>query len=269
MISNFFRNTDVKPVIKVTSHPKQASEFTREAVQQSFDAVIAVGGDGTVNEVARELVHTNTALGIMPCGSGNGLARHHKIPFDHRKALQVILDNRLTHHDAIRINDHLSVNVSGIGFDAHVAHLFGKNGKRGFSSYVKLVLKEFNDYKESLITIETAGATVEYKMMLTAIANGSQFGNNARIAPLADTNDGLADISVVRKMGLLQLPEFFYRVFTGNTVKSPHAVCLQQSEYTISCENALPLHIDGEPCGTSNTFKVSAIQSAFKFIKPL
>lgn len=258
----------MKPVIKVTGHPKQASEFTREAVQQSFDAVIAVGGDGTVNEVANELVNTQTALGIIPSGSGNGLARHHRVPFDHRKALQVILENRICNHDAIRINDHLSVNVSGIGFDAHVAHLFGKNGKRGFSSYVKLVLKEFNDYNESLITIETAGARKEYKMMLTAIANGSQFGNNARIAPLADTNDGLADISVVRKMGLIQLPEFFYRVFTGNAAKSPHAVCLQQPDYTITCEKALPLHIDGEPCGTAHQFRVTAIQSAFKFIKP-
>lgn len=269
MITCFFKNTDVHPVVTITDHPGQASDFTKDAVQQNYDAVIAVGGDGTVNEVARELVHTPTALGIIPCGSGNGLARHHKVPFNHKKALEVILNNKPVNHDAVRINNHLSFNVSGIGFDAHVAHLFGKNGKRGFSSYVKLVLKEFSNYRESLIEVEINGITTEYNMMLTAIANASQFGNNARIAPLADTNDGLVDISVVRKMGLTQLPEFFYRVFTGNTAKSPHAVCLQQSEYTITCKNALPLHVDGEPCGTAHHFRIAVIPSAFKFIKPI
>ncbi len=266
-LKGFFReHADVE--VAVTSKAGDATNFTGQAITAGFESVVAVGGDGTVNEVASALNGTKVKMGILPFGSGNGLARHHHIPFDLLKALQIIRVGKYVEHDAISINDKLSFNVSGIGFDAHVAHLFGKDGHRGFSGYAKLVMKEFNHYKESEIEISHKNEKSNHFMFLTAIANASQFGNNAIIAPNAHTNDGKADIALVKKMNSLQLPLFFARAFLGRITGSSHYTGMQYDSFTIRSEKMLPLHLDGEPAGYSDAFHVKVLQGSLKLLIP-
>lgn len=266
-LKGFFREyADVE--VAVTSKAGDATHFTGQAITAGFESVVAVGGDGTVNEVASALNGTKVKMGILPFGSGNGLARHHHIPFDLLKALQIIRVGKYVEHDAISINDKLSFNVSGIGFDAHVAHLFGKDGHRGFSGYAKLVMKEFNHYKESEIEISHKNEKSNHFMFLTAIANASQFGNNAIIAPNALTNDGKADIALVKKMNSMQLPLFFARAFFGRITGSSHYTGMQYDSFTIRSEKMLPLHLDGEPAGYSDAFHVKVLQGSLKLLIP-
>lgn len=245
-----------------------ASELTAKAVENGADAVVAIGGDGTVNEIARALNGTSCALGIIPTGSGNGLARHHKISFIIPEAIKCIKQFKVIDHDAISINGRLSFNVSGIGFDAHVAHLFGKNGVRGFNSYMKLVIKEFLKYKEKEIRVETSSGIINDKVLFAAIANASQFGNNALIAPAADTNDGIVDITLVRKMNGWQLPMFIYNVFNSKVGNSNYSKLLKGEKFIINCEDEMPLHLDGEPAGYANRFDITTLKSSLKIIIP-
>ncbi|MDQ3052251.1 MAG: diacylglycerol kinase family lipid kinase [Bacteroidota bacterium] len=245
-----------------------ASDLAAGAVSGKADAVIAVGGDGTVNEIAKILNGTSCALGIIPCGSGNGLARHHKISLNIPDAISVVKRFKIIEHDAILINGQLCFNVSGVGFDAHVAHLFGKDGKRGFNTYAKLVMKEFSAYRETVIKVKSSQETIEQPIMLAAIANASQFGNNARIAPFADTNDGIADITLVRKMNAWLLPSFAFSVFTKHVANSPYAKLIRAEKFTIACEKPLPLHLDGEPAGFSNNFEIQTLKGSLKIIVP-
>lgn len=245
-----------------------ASELAESAVAGNADAVIAVGGDGTVNEIAKILNGTTCALGIIPCGSGNGLARHHKISLNIPDAIGVVKRFKVIEHDSILINDQLCFNVSGIGFDAHVAHLFGKDGRRGFSTYVRLVMKEFSAYRETVIKVISPMETIEQPVMLAAIANASQFGNNASIAPFADTNDGIADITLVRKMNAWLLPSFAFSVFNRQVGNSRYAKLIRGEKFTIECENPLPLHLDGEPAGYSDKFEINTLKGSLKIIVP-
>lgn len=268
LIRKFFKNDNSTIEFTHTKYQGHATELTQKAVSENFDVVVAIGGDGTVNEIATALMNTGKSLGIIPCGSGNGLARHHKIPFNLQKALQIISNNNVILHDSIQINNNYSFNVSGIGFDAHIAHLFGKDGKRGFASYAKLVVQEFHKYKEFEFTIIDGVQKQKMIGILVAIANASQFGNNVRIAPMADTNDGKADITVVRKMKFYQLPFFAYRVFNGSVTHSAFAEVMNTKKITINCEKEIPLHVDGEPAGFASSYDITSMQSSLKLIVP-
>lgn len=266
-ISKFFDSTYKISFVESTKSG-HASELASEAMTTGADAVIAIGGDGTVNEIAKSLNGTRCALGIIPCGSGNGLARHHEIPFDVPAALDVIKRFNVIEHDSVSINGKLSFNVSGIGFDAHVAHLFGKNGKRGFSSYLKLVIQEFSGYNEQEIKITTSEGVIRQPVMLAAIANASQFGNNARISPLSDTHDGISNITLIRKMNALQLPLFMFNVFTRKVGNSSYANLLRGEKFLIESEKELPLHIDGEPAGFGKRFEIETLKASLRIILP-
>ena len=171
--------------IAYSKYKGHATELAREIVAKKVQRVFVAGGDGTVNEVAQALVHTSTALGILPCGSGNGLARHLKVPLITKDSLQLISSYDIIEMDTLRVNGLLSVNVAGIGFDAQVATRFGHDGKRGLTGYARLVLKEFQSFGEFEGTIKINGETRNVKSFIIALANSSQFGNNAKVAPHA------------------------------------------------------------------------------------
>jgi len=267
-LSAVFHNTYFDADFTYTRHRGHAYELSQKAAAERYDAVIAVGGDGTINETGRGLMGSNSAMGIVPRGSGNGLARHHKIPLDIRGALEVIKRFNVTDHDAIRINEFYSFNVSGIGFDAHVAFLFGHNGKRGFSNYLRLVINEFPKYREHQFRIVSINRKIISPGFFVSIANGSQFGNNARIAPDAFTNDGKADLTLVRRMAGWKMPFFAMKVFNSTVKSSPFAEIDQAAQFLIESDTDAPLHIDGEPAGYSKSFQVNTISNALKLIIP-
>src|SRR5689334_17658830 len=191
--------------IVMTKAAKHATELAKE-VAGVVDDVVAVGGDGSVNEVAKGLIGSKTVLGIIPMGSGNGMARHLKIPVDTKQAFHLINNGRTDTIDTMMVNGEFAIGTIGIGFDAHIAHLFADAGTRGYGTYVKLVLSEFYKYKPYKYHITVDGDTFDRVCFLLTFANSSQFGNNAVIAPYADVQDGFLDVSMMKKFPFYLAP---------------------------------------------------------------
>jgi diacylglycerol kinase (ATP) len=222
-----------------TEFKGHAKALAKQSADSGFDYVVACGGDGTVNEVSSALMGSRSTLVIFPLGSGNGLARHYHIKADPQQTIAV-----------------------------HVAMLFGKDGRRGFNSYLRLIAKEFIGYPEFNIKISQDAGALTMKAIMIPVAVASQFGNNAIISPSADTHDGKTDITIVRKMHPMQVLPFAFRVFTKNIGGSKFAKAFCQERFEIECETPQPLHIDGEPGGYHTTFKIESIKGAIQLAIP-
>ncbi|SMO54854.1 lipid kinase, YegS/Rv2252/BmrU family [Solitalea koreensis] len=226
-----------------------ARKLSKSAAYLGFDVVVAVGGDGTVNEVARGLLSINShaALGVIPFGSGNGLARHLGIPMDIEKAIEVLNKHDLISIDTAVMNEEPFFNVAGTGFDAHISFLFANDKKRGLWGYAKAVLNEFANYKPQKYAISIDGKLLERNAFMLSIANSSQFGNNAHIAPHASLVDGVLDIAIVKPFPLYQFPVLAFRLLARNVDKSDYVEIIKGSEIKIKRLEAGPIHLDGEP----------------------
>lgn len=260
---------NLEPSIEFTQGRGHAIELARQAaISKQFEVVYAVGGDGTVNEVARGIATTQQIMGILPKGSGNGLARHLGIPMNFKKSLDYMGSTSVLSMDSFTVNNHLSVNVSGIGFDGHVANLFGKNGNRGFWGYSKLVLKEFFRYREFKGKIEIDDQPYDLPAFIIAFANSSQFGNNARIAPQASVCDGILDVSFIRKIPLYQIPGFAGKMFTGHLAHSEYLVIKPGKRITLSFTEPMPYHIDGEGMEPTRDFVIQMEPASIRMLVP-
>lgn len=245
-VSGIRNNYQVK--IEYTQYSGYAAEIAAKAVAEKVDVVVAAGGDGTVNEVASKLVNSNTALGIIPIGSGNGLARHLGYSLDLKKCLTQIAVSNTEKIDTLLINNRFGVNVSGFGFDGFVAWKFNKEGKRGLSNYTKIALKEYAKYPPIHFTLEGLPASHFTKAHMLVIANASQFGNAAIIAPTAELTDGMMNVVLVRKPSPLQLPSMFYRLFTGKLKDADYLQTFTCTRFSATADREIHLHIDGEAC---------------------
>jgi YegS/Rv2252/BmrU family lipid kinase len=255
----------IKYDIIYTERAKHAITISRREAT-NYDAIIAVGGDGSVNEVAQSLVGTDTALGVIPTGSGNGFARHVKLPLNLDKAILRINEFNTEMIDIGSINNIYFVNVAGIGFDALITHKFANHGKRGFSSYIKLTTKEFSKYKGQDINIKVNGETINKNVFLLTVANGSQYGNNAFIAPKASMQDGLLDIAILNQFPLISSPILAYRLFTKKFEKFKHANCFKAKSIIISQSKNIKAQIDGEPINFEKEVEIKVIEKALKII---
>lgn len=258
----------VEGTIEHTRHRGHAVELAAHAVAQGFQRIFAMGGDGTVNEVARSLVNTKASLGIIPSGSGNGLARHLKIPLDTRRALGLLSNSATIVMDTMRINGGLSVNVSGFGFDAHVASMFGKDGARGLAGYTKLVLREFLNYKEFDIHANVDGKITIHRAFMVALANASQFGNNALVAPHASVSDGILDVCFIRRISITEAIPFLLKMFRGNIEKSRFVTIVKAKHFHAELSTEQPIHLDGEPGTASKRFDVQIQPGSLRVIIP-
>ncbi|MBL6445192.1 YegS/Rv2252/BmrU family lipid kinase [Fulvivirga sp. 29W222] len=242
-----------------TSYAGEAIKIS-EANRDQFDIIVAIGGDGTINEVAGPLTHSNTILGIIPCGSGNGLARHLKIPRNIKKAIKLLNKNCITTIDTITLDKKVFLNVAGVGFDAHIAQLFATAEKRGFFSYAKLTIQEIRKFTSIDYQLVIDGQEKLAKApFLISIANSTQYGNNAHIAPNALISDGLMDVCVLRKVPFWYYPVLAYRMFTGTLTKSKYYQTWQGKEVQIkllSDTHGEHMHIDGDPYAISNIMKL-------------
>jgi diacylglycerol kinase (ATP) len=259
----------IEPTIEFTQGRNHATELARHAAQSKrYEIVFAVGGDGTINEVAQGLVHTHQTMGIIPNGSGNGLARHLGISMDFKKALELLSSDSVISMDSFLINDKLSFNVSGIGFDGHVAGLFRKEKKRGLPGYTKFVLKEFFRFNEFSAKIIIDDTTYEKDAFVIAFANSSQFGNNAFVSPHASVCDGLLDVCFIRKVPILQAFSFLRMMFNGQIEKSSLVEIVKGKHMTLSFENAMPYHVDGEAMKPARHFSITIQQASISIIVP-
>lgn len=218
-----------------------------EAIGSGFELIVAVGGDGTVHEVAARLIGSAAILGIVPAGSGNGLARHLGIPLDPEGAVREIPRSRIEEIDTALVNDTPFINVAGIGFDAVVAERFASSTVRGLETYVREGVRLYSSYTAEDYEIELDGKTVRHNAFLIAVANASQYGSAARIAPLASLKDGLLDLSLLHHDSLLAVPLLLQQLFSGRLHESVHVTTLKGREITIRRSAAGPAHIDGEP----------------------
>lgn len=232
--------------IVFTEGPGHGTAISRDAAG-SYDGVIAVGGDGTVNEVFRGLVGSPTAMGIVPCGSGNGLARSLEIPMKIRPALEMINAFYVHPIDSLSINDTGFINLAGIGFDAHIAHLFSKSVKRGFLSYLCLAWREFFSYQPMKCSFQVDGTLMQEDVIQLSFANSSQFGNNVHIAPLALVDDGLIDVCWVKEMPSPMVFWVAFQMFNRSVHKSRYHRMIQGESIVVEGTETWYVNVDGEP----------------------
>jgi YegS/Rv2252/BmrU family lipid kinase len=234
----------------VTERGRHACEIARMAVTQRASLVIAWGGDGTVNEVASELAFHDVPLGVIPSGSGNGLARELGIPMDPDAAFRVALAGRDVVIDAGELDGRLFFNIAGIGLDARVAHEFAANGlvKRGFGRYLQIAARELLSFTADEHTISADGATVaRTRALLVAIANGRQYGNGALIAPSARLDDGLLDLVIVADRPVVETLLEVPMLFAGKVARLRGITMRCVTEVEVTSGRPVIYHIDGEP----------------------
>ena len=250
LIDQYLDKTKFEYEIAITQYAGHASEIATKAKDDGVDVVVAVGGDGTVNEVARAIVHSNTALGIIPCGSGNGLARHLLLPLNVRKAIDVINRSEVRQLDYGIINDYPFFCTCGMGFDAFVSMKFAEAGKRGPITYVENVLREGLKYKPETYIIEDENGTLRYKAFLISCANASQYGNNAYIAPQASMSDGLMDVIIMEPFDVFEAPQISIEMFSKTLDKNSKIKTFRTRHLHIHRDKPGVIHYDGDPVMT-------------------
>ncbi|MBD8389248.1 diacylglycerol kinase family protein [Dysgonomonas sp. BGC7] len=252
----------------ITGYAGHGSEIAQQAIKDKVDYVIAAGGDGTVNEVARTLVGSDTTLGIIPMGSGNGLGRDLNIPIDVKKALTVIEEENIISIDYGKVNDRIFFCTCGVGFDAEVAAKSSGKKNRGSFMYLKNMLETF--FKQELQTYEITcpEGTIKDKAFVVTCANASQYGYNAHIAPHADIQDGMMNVAILKPLSILDVPQTSIQLFTKKIDESNKMIELITNEVTIKRERAGLMHIDGDPVEMGKEINVKIIPRGLKVLVP-
>lgn len=248
-------------------------EIREKILNEGITDVVVAGGDGTISSVVKDLRDTNVNFGLVPCGSGNGLALTAGISKNAHKALDVVFSGKPMLTDAFIINDNFSCMLSGLGFDAQVAHDFAKQKTRGLMTYVKQSYRNFLKAHPYKFIIDTDGKKISTEAFFISVANSNQFGNQFTIAPQASLDDGLIDIVVVQKMTKLQLLFSVLNQVTNGKVKERlytknKVIYYQTPKLTIENLQQAPLHIDGDPKETADIFYISIIPKAFLLLRP-
>lgn len=262
--------------INFTNAEGKYDQLLQKISKEKITDVVVCGGDGSVNAVAASLIHQDINVGVIPMGSGNGLALSAKIPTQIPAALGIIFKGKASHIDGFFINDRFSCMLCGIGFDAKVAHDFSKQKRRGFQTYIKITAINYFSAKPYLFRLETGEESFAFEAYFISVANSNQFGNNFIIAPKADLSDGLLDIVIVKKMSKLVLPFLLLSQITGINAKQAlsqdlfenNIIYFQASSLTIINDDEAPLHIDGDPAPTSRKFLIKIVPKAIRLLQP-
>ena len=241
--------------VRFTERANHATEIAAEAVKNGADAVIAVGGDGTVNEVSRALIDTETALGVIPSGSGNGFARHLKIPLSEKAALRRIMNFETLRIDTAILNDTSFIATAGLGFDAEVGWRFSELDKRGMASYVKATAETFFKFKPEYYELVIDGKEMITKAFLLTFANVGQYGNNAWIAPSASVTDGKLNVCILKEFPPLLAPEILFRLFNRQIEESKYYQMIHAEKILV--KNPKKFHLDGEPLEASGDLHIA------------
>ncbi len=252
--------------IRVTEYAGHAVELAKQCVRDGVDICVAVGGDGTVNEVGRAIVHSHTALGIIPCGSGNGLARHLMIPINIRKAIEIINTCQIRQLDYGIINGYPFFCTCGMGFDACISHKFAEAGKRGPITYVQKVLEEGLKYQPETYEICDENGSATYKAFLVSCANASQYGNNCYIAPQASMSDGLMDVIIMEPFDLIEAPQISIDMFNKTLDQSSKIKTFKTKHLFIRRSKPGMIHFDGDPVMTDANVEVQLQEKGINII---
>ena len=251
-----------------TQFAGHAIELASIAAAEGAFMVVAIGGDGTINEIGRCLVHTKTALGIIPCGSGNGLARHLQIPMDPKRAIDIINMGVTSCVDYGKINDVPFFCTCGVGFAAFVSLQFSKAGRRGPLIYLEKTLLESLKYKPETYELEMDGSTLRYKAFLIACGNASQYGNNAYITPQATLNDGLLDVTILEPFTVLDVPALSFQLFNKTIDQNSRIKTFRCKTLRIHRSKQGVIHFDGDPMIMGENIDVNIIKRGLQVIVP-
>lgn len=267
-INKYIDKTKYDYTITPTQYAGHGIELARIAAEEGTFMVVAIGGDGTINEIARSLIHTSTALGIIPCGSGNGLARHLQIPMSPKKAIDILNDGIVNTIDYGKINSIPFFCTCGVGFDAFVSMKFAKAGKRGVITYIESMLHESLTYKPETYEIERydGEAKETYKAYLIACANASQYGNNAYIAPQASLNDGLLDVTILEPFTVLDIPALSFQLFNRTINQNSRIKTFQCKKLKIRRMREGVIHFDGDPIIAGKDVDVEIVPKSLNII---
>ncbi len=248
-----------------TEYRKHAKKLAYEASMNGVDIVCAVGGDGSVHEVGTSLIGTQTKLAILPCGSGNGLARHMGIPVNIPKAIECINKEASIRMDTVLVNDKPFLGIGGYGFDAIVAKKFDSYHKRGFWSYVKLVLREFVRYNPINISVDLNGEIKNMPVVLCTIANASEFGNGFVVSPTSDVTDGKIELCILKPFSIWSAPSVIFRFFrrTSHKSKFVEVIPFQKARIKLSQKIA---HYDGEPFDVRDELNIQVVPSSLNIL---
>jgi diacylglycerol kinase (ATP) len=255
-------------VVEYTEGPGHASEICNRYVEKGADIIIAVGGDGSVNEIARMLTGKKTVLGIIPAGSGNGLAHHLKIPVNFKRAIEIINRGKIIKIDTGSINDIFFVSIAGIGFDGIVARKYAQSNRRGFLSYLKIVTEEYYNYRPRKYKILINGETLVRRALFISFANSGQFGYGASIAPDASVDDGLLDVIIMKKPLIVELPFLASLLYWRRIDLSRQFEIIRATELVVKTRRKRWINIDGEPVKIGKKLLVKVHPQSLNIIIP-
>ncbi len=254
--------------IRATTGPGHAKTLAADAAGEDYTAVLACGGDGTVNEVASGLTGTSMPMGIIPCGSGNGLARHLGIPVDVRQSIAVIAEKNIMNADYGTANDKPFFCTFGVGFDAAVSERFARQKRRGLIMYLKSAIDEYVKFKPENYIIEANGQTISDRAFLVVVCNASQYGNNAFIAPSASVTDGELDVTVVHTGNIFQQANLAVDFLTGYIGKNAMVDTFRASNIHITRSSSGAAHIDGDPVDVATDIDIKCHAGQLKLYAP-
>jgi diacylglycerol kinase (ATP) len=267
-IDKYLDKEKFSPNFVFSEYVGHAGELADEAATKNFDVIVAAGGDGTINEVASKVLKHKKILGILPLGSGNGLARFLNISKNLRYALSIINNFNVDEIDTAEFNQKCFFNLAGMGFDAHLSAVFSKDKKRGLSGYVKLGFKEVFNYKAQTYLINIDGAEYSRKAFAISIANSSQYGNDVYIAPNASVKDGLLDVCIIKPFPIIKLPVLGYVMLRGKAETSDMIEIIKGKNIKIIRETAGAVHVDGEPLQMGTEIEAVIKPLSLKVIVP-
>jgi len=266
-ISLYLDKNKYEHEIRYTEKVNHAKDISAQAVKENFDVVVAVGGDGTLGEVASGILFTNTAMAVIPAGSGNGMARELGVPLKSiKKAFDVINQGHTEIIDTALLNGNTFVSTAGSGFDAHVANMFSVGEKRGFLRYALITLREFLRYPSRNYEVHVNGEIRKYYAWAFIFCNSKQFGNGAIVSPKSNVQDGLLNITIIKDFPKIFTIFLVLRLFFNNIDKSKYAEVFTCTKIKVIREKNNAIHLDGSPFKTTKDIEVEIVPSSLKVL---
>lgn len=267
-VESFIQRENLRADLVETFHPTHATHLSRQAVADGCDVIVAMGGDGTMNEVAQAVAHSDAVFGLIPGGSGNGLGRHLGLQGSIPQALTTLINGRIRSIDTGEANRQPFFNIMGIGYDAELSVMFNRLTRRGLWPYLREGLKLWRSYRPAEYTVHGPGGTLTIEALMVAVANSDQYGYNCFISPGAEVDDSLLNLVLVKPVSALQFVPLAYRMRCGTADKSPHVKLLSGDRFLIETNVSSPIHTDGEVHEPTSRVEVGVRPQSLRMLVP-